>query len=66
MPNIQDGTERSDISAVVKLKEFASDSIALRVAALPPPRERQMNAAITRLREGTHDDVRELVASRKN
>jgi hypothetical protein len=54
------------MSAVVKLKEFASDSIALRVAALPPPRERQMNAAITRLREGTHDDVRELVASRKN
>jgi hypothetical protein len=54
------------MSAVVKLKELASDSIAPRVAALPPPREREMNAAITRLREGTHDDVREPVAPWKN
>jgi hypothetical protein len=54
------------MSAVVKLKELASDSIAPAVAALPPPREREMNAAITRLREGTHDDVREPVAPRKN
>jgi hypothetical protein len=54
------------MSAVVKLKELASDSIAPMVAALPPPRERQMHAAITRLREGTHDNVRELVAPRKN
>jgi hypothetical protein len=66
MPNNQGGTERSDMSAVVKLKELASDSIAPTVAVLAPPREREMNAAITRLREGTHDDVREPVAPRKN